>query len=215
MTLRLSRSYGRCQGAAGALPGRGEVVSLTHQGKRLPVRPVKERAAPETWLVVQATALLQSVATANYACYGRAGVPRYPYPAASKPPEGPATLCVEALLRDQAGEVTLACLDLDLVLHQQDARQAVWSGYDAARHVQVVWAWDFYRILSHAVLRGAILPKDGAPDPAWDAAVEALRAVKPGFTVEFHVRSACGDIHQAHRVERPAASWSPDKVGKP
>lgn len=190
-------------------------MSLTHQGRRLPVRPAKVGAAPETWLVVQATALLQSVATANYACYGRAGVPRYPRLATSTPPEGPATLCVEAFLRDPAGEVTLAFLDLDLVLHQQDKRQVVWSGYDPARHVQVAWAWDFYRILSHAVLRGAIPPKSGAPDPAWNAAVEALHAVKPDFTIEFHVRSACGDIHQVHRVERPAITWSPDKVGKP
>ncbi|MCZ7538331.1 MAG: hypothetical protein M5U29_00070 [Anaerolineae bacterium] len=190
-------------------------MSLTHQGKRLPVRLVKERAAPETWLVVQAAALLQSVATANYACYGRAGVPRYPRPAASTPPAGPATLCVEALLRDPAGEVTLAFLDLDLVLHQQDQRQVVWGGYDTARHVQVAWVWDFYRILSHAVLRGALPPQNSAPDAAWNAAVEALRAVRPDFTIEFHVRSACGDIHQAHRVERPAVAWSPDKAGKP
>lgn len=189
-------------------------MSLTHQGKRLPVRPIKEKATPETWLVVQATALLQSVATANYACYGRAGVPRYPRPATSEPPAGPATLCVEALLRDPTGEVTLAFLDLDLVLHQQDKHQVVWSGYDATRHVQVVWVWDFYRILSHAVLRGAV-PPQGTPDAAWNTAIEALRAVKPDFTIEFQVRSACGDIHQVHRVERPAVTWSPDKVGKP
>ena len=190
-------------------------MSLTHQGKRLPVRPAKEGATPETWLVVQATALLQSVATANYACYGRAGVPRYPRPAMSKPPEGPVTLCVEALLRDPAGEVTLACLDLDLVLQQQDPRQVVWSGYDTTHHLQVGWVWDSFRILSHAVLRGAIPPADGAPDPAWSAAAEALRAVRAGYTVEFHVRSACGDIHQVHGVERPAAPWSPDRAGKP
>ncbi|MCL4238520.1 MAG: hypothetical protein KJ047_09765 [Anaerolineae bacterium] len=190
-------------------------MSLTHQGKRLPARPIKGGAAPETWLVVQATALLQSVATANYACYGRAGVPRYPHPLTSAPPEGRATLCVEALLRDPAGEVALAFLDLDLVLHQQDKRQVVWSGYDPARHVQVAWVWDFYRILSHAVLRGAIPPQDDAPDAAWAAAVEALRAAGPDFTIEFRVRSACGDIHQAHRVERPAVAWSPDEAGRP
>ncbi len=190
-------------------------MSLGQQGKRLPRRPIEKAPGPETWLVVQATALLQSVATANYACYGRGGVPRYPRPALSKPPAGPPTLCVEALLRDPEGEVGLACLDLDLALQGQDARQLLWSGYDATHHLQVVWAWDFFRILSHALLRSRVPPPDGAPEPAWTSAIEALRAVKPGFTVEFHVRSACGDIHQAHHVERPAVTWSPDKVGKP
>jgi hypothetical protein len=190
-------------------------VSLGQQGKRLPRRPTARAPGPEAWLVVQATALLQSVATANYACYGRGGVPRYPRPTLSKPPQGPPTLCVEALLRDAAGEVTLACLDLDLALQGQDAHQILWSGYDPTRHLQVIWAWDFFRILSHALLRSRVPPPDGTADPAWAVAVEALRAVKPGFTVEFHVRSACGDIHQAHRVEHPAATWSPDKTGRP
>jgi len=185
-------------------------VSLAY--RRGPVRPPVRRTETDGWLVLQASAVLQAVAATNYACYGRTGVPRYPRPAASSAAERPATLCVEVFLRDPAGEVRLACLDLDLALHERNDRQIVWLGYDASRHLQVAWVWDFYRILSHAVLRVRIPPRQEPPDPAWVGAVEALRAAGPGYEVEFRVRSACGDIQQVHRVERPAVPWSPGQA---
>lgn len=180
--------------------------------RRGPLRPPVRRAEGDGWLVLQASAVLEAVATANYACYGRGGVPRYPRPATPPPTGQPATLCVEVLLRDAAGEVRLACLDLDLTLHDRNDRQIIWLGYDASRRLQVVWVWDFYRILSHAALRVRIPPRDEVPDAVWAGTVEAIRAAGPGYTLEFHVRSACGDIQQGHRVERPAFSWSPGKA---
>ena len=180
--------------------------------RRGPVRPPARQAETGGWLVLQASAVLDAVATTNYACYGRGGVPRYPRPATSPASEQAPTLCVEALLRDPAGEVKLACLDLDLALHERNERQIVWLGYDAPRRLQVAWVWDFYRILSHAVLRVPIPPRQEMPDPAWVGAVEALRAAGPGYELEFRVRSACGDIRQVHRIERPAVPWSPPRA---
>lgn len=180
--------------------------------RRGPVRPPARQAETGGWLVLQASAVLEAVATANYACYGRGGVPRYPRPTTPPASEQPPTLCVEALLRDPAGEVKLACLDLDLALHERNERQIVWLGYDAARRLQVAWVWDFYRILSHAVLRVRVPPRQEMPDPTWVGAVEALRAAGPGYKLEFRVRSACGDIQQVHRIERPAVPWSPPKA---
>jgi hypothetical protein len=165
------------------------------------------------WLVIQASALLESVATANYACYGRGGVPHYPagQPAApsSRPSPNGTTLCVELIVRDAQGAVRLACLDLDLKNLEHSARQIAWSGYDQARHMQVLWVWDFYRILSHVALRAAVPAQDETPDATWQGTLDAIRAVTPGDEIRIEVRSACGDIHQSHTVERQAVEWKP------
>jgi hypothetical protein len=165
------------------------------------------------WLVIQASALLESVATANYACYGRGGVPHYPagQPAApsSRPSPNGTTLCVELIVRDAQGAVRLACLDLDLKNLEHSARQIAWSGYDQARHMQVLWVWDFYRILSHVALRAAVPAQDETPDATWQGTLDAIRAVTPGDEIRIEVRSACGDIHQSHTVEHKAVDWKP------
>jgi len=173
----------------------------------------RKRTAPASpqWLVLQGSGLLEAVATTNYACYGRQGVPRYPVVQSKPASDDRATLCVEVLLRDPAGEVRLACLDLDLEAQVRNDHLVIWAGYDAGRHLQVAWVWDFYRILSHAVLRVALPADSGPPDSAWQGAVEALRAAGPDDTIECRVRSACGDIHQQHRVEHAAVVWKPEQ----
>jgi hypothetical protein len=169
-------------------------------------------AAPH-WLVIQASALLESVATANYACYGRVGVPHYPAatltPPASRPSQNGTTLCVELTVRDAQGAIRLACLDLDLKNLEHSARQVAWGGYDQARHLQVLWVWDFFRIQSHVALRAALPPKDVTPDATWQGTLDAIRAMVPGDEIRFEVRSACGDIHQSNTVEHKAVDWKP------
>ncbi len=160
------------------------------------------------WLVVQATALLQSVATSNYACYGRGGVPRYPAGQPAPSAADPAALCAELLALDADDRVTLACLDLEFSSVEQGPQRVVWGAYDAARRLQVLWVWDFYRIQSHVALR-LRLPGDHAPDAAWAAALDAVRALRPGETLALNVRSACGDIHQRHTLAGAAVEWSP------
>lgn len=159
------------------------------------------------WLVVQAAALLESVATSNYACYGRGGVPRYPVTRPVTPPAGDPVLCAELLAQDEQGNVRLACLDLEFSSAADDSRRAVWSAYDAARRLQAVWAWDFYRILSHVALRVQVPGADDTPDAPWAAALDAMRALQPGDTLALNVRSACGDIHQRHTLAQPAVEW--------
>jgi hypothetical protein len=161
------------------------------------------------WLVIQASALLESVATANYTCYGRTGVPHYPAAAPPKPSQDGTTLCVELTVSDAEGTVRLACLDMDLKNLEHSARQVAWSGYDPARHLQVLWVWDFFRIQSHVALRAAVPPKSEVLDATWQGTLDAMRAVTPGDQIRFDVRSACGDIHQVHTVEHKAAEWKP------
>ncbi len=173
--------------------------------------PTPADRKPARWLVVQASAVLESVASSNYACYGRAGVPRYPVSAPESPANGAPTLCAELLVREAAGTVRLAWLDVEFALAKQNDWQVVWSAFDPARQLQVLWVWDFYRILSHAALRLRLPRKDQAAElpEAWRGALDALRAMAPGDGIEFHVRSACGDIHQHHAVSTPAQEWEP------
>jgi hypothetical protein len=169
------------------------------------------KSALRRWWVVQATARLEAVSTGNYACYGRAGVPRYPVPRRAGNGQEPGELCVEMMVRSADGTLRLACLDLTLKQHEKSDQRVVWSGYNAAQHVQVIWVWDFYRILSYVALRVAEPPEGVAPDAAWKDAADAIRTVVPGDQITFDVRSACGDIHQAHPLTAPAKVWEPGK----
>jgi hypothetical protein len=183
------------------------------------------------WWVVQATAVLESVATTNYACYGRPGVPRYPIPRRTGNGQEPSELCVELMARGADGSLRLACLDLTLNQHDKTDQRVVWTGYHAAQHLQVIWVWDFFRIQSHVALRVAeplpfptgenLIPgpsplngeggfREGL-DAAWQDALAAIRALAVGDQISFDVRAACGDIHQGHTLASPAKIWEPGK----
>jgi hypothetical protein len=170
-----------------------------------------QTATPRRWLVVQASALLESIATGNYACYGRVGVPHYPAVRRPASDQQPGELCVEMLVRAADGTLRLACLDLTLTPHEKTDQRVIWNGYHAVQHLQVIWVWDFFRILSHVALRVAEPPPGITPDAAWQDALDAIRAVVPGDQISFDVRSACGDIHQSHALTAPAKAWEPGK----
>jgi len=166
---------------------------------------------PQRWLVVQASALLEAVSTSNYACYGRGGVPRYPIARRTGNGQDPAELCVEMRVRSADGTLRLVSLDLTLNQHEKTDQRAVWIGYVEAQRLQVIWIWDFYRILSHVALRAGEPPPGVEPDGTWKEALEAVRALAAGDTIAFDVRSACGDIHQSHTLTSPAKAWEPGK----
>ncbi len=176
--------------------------------------PVAPAPVPREWLIVQTSAVLETVATANYACYGRGGVPHYPQPRIAPDANSAPTLCIELFVRDASGAARLALLDLTLTSREpRDVppaqRIVTWTGYDAERRVQVVWQWDFYRILSHVMLRAAVPPEGVTPSAAWTGAHAAVRAMVPGDALAISVRSACGDIRQGHTLQRPAQVWTP------
>ncbi|MBN1562653.1 MAG: hypothetical protein JXA10_02360 [Anaerolineae bacterium] len=188
----------------------------------------------QRWWMIQASAPLQAVATQNYACFGRGGVPRYagqraanaPTPTPSDPVVGDsASLCVELIIRapentatttqtDEKPAIRFAKLDITLTPHEKSTARVIWSGYDPAQHVQTIWVWDFFRLLSQVVLRVADIPpdakSDAAPDPAWQNALDGLRAAAVDDVLTVNVRSVCGDIHQHHTLHTPAIRWEPE-----
>jgi hypothetical protein len=163
------------------------------------------------WWTIQASATLQTVATRNYACYGRGGVPRYPVPddTPDAPSPDPAALCVEMIVRAPDESTRLANLDVTLSPQEQSAQRVIWTGYDPAQHLQTIWVWDFYRLLSHIVLRVAAPPSDAEPDSGWQTVLDGIRAMRANDVIALDVRSACGDIHQQHTVTGSATRWKP------
>lgn len=169
-------------------------------------------ARPKRWLVVQSTALLESVATSNYACYGRQGVPRYPIPAPTQADPAQPVLCVELHISDPEGATRLALLDLELVQHEQSARRAMWQMYDAGRRMQVIWVWDFYRILSSVVIRFGLPDAGQASDALWQSVLDAARMIEVQDVITLKVRSRCGSIDQRHTITDQPHEWEPEST---
>lgn len=164
---------------------------------------------PRRWMVVQTTALLESVATGNIACYGRGGVPRYPLsPTPPEPQPEIATLCVEVHLQAPDGTTRLALLDLDFTQSEQSKERTIWSVYDAARRLQIIWIWDFYRILSHIILRIGVPQEGQTSDALWQSMLDIARAMGKGDVLTLKVQSRCGNIQQQHTLTRAPYEWS-------
>ena len=91
------------------------------------------------------------------------GVPRYPIARRTGNGQDPTELCVEMRVRSADGTLRLAILDLTLNQHEKTDQRVVWIGYIETQRLQVIWMWDFYRILSHVALRAGE-PPPGEPD---------------------------------------------------
>ncbi len=164
---------------------------------------------PRRWLVVQAHAVLESVATSNYACYGRQGVPRYPVPRTAQQQPAEPVLCVELHISAPDGSSRLALVDLELARYEQTDRYVVWQTYDAGRRLQVIWTWDFYRILSHVALRFGLPDGGQASDALWQSVLDTARAIDTGDTIALRVQSRCGSIDQRHTITERPHEWAP------
>ncbi|MBN1680314.1 MAG: hypothetical protein JW966_08470 [Anaerolineae bacterium] len=172
---------------------------------------------PRRWWMIQASAVLSSVATQNYVRFGCDGVLTYPLP-------GPAVVSpsdperIEAVLIFRAAEARslitgteteLVIPAIELKTLDCDEHQTTWGGYDRVRHLQVLWVWDFYRIQSHLALRMAKPPQTSAPEVAWQQAFDMFCALQPGDQLVFDVDAATGQIHQVHTLEAAAAAYTP------
>jgi hypothetical protein len=166
-------------------------------------------------LVSKSSAVLASVAVQNYVCYGRR--PHRPDVGLRYTANDPSPPTLEAALsvRDDEGSVRFECPAVVLRNLQTTSRQTIWSGFDRARRLQVIWVWDFFRIQSHLVLRVALadsdLPAEAVVENeiAWRDTLAAIRAITLGNSVRIDVKSECGDIHQVHAVQQPVYEWSP------
>lgn len=175
-----------------------------------PAPPAPAKPRPVThWLVVQSSEVLKLAAANNYACYGRTGVPQYA--SSDLPAREPdvATLDLTLTITASGGETRLRLPDLTLRNTETSGQRLVWSAFEPVRHLQVLWVWDYYRIMSHIVLRAQLPPANGRDLTLWDATVDAVRAIQPGDRLHLDVVSACGDFAQEHTIQAAAVAWTP------
>lgn len=164
--------------------------------------------SPRRWLVLEATALLESVAAMNLSSYGRRPA-QNGVPGAAREDAELLEIRAELGLIAADGLVRLRLPDLMLTRAQHSERQTVWTGYDAVRRLQVIWAWDFYRIQSHVVLRAGIPEETVEPEALWASAVSALRAAAVRDRIALTAQSAYGDLQQDHILTARAHEWTP------
>lgn len=204
--------------ALGAKPARRETPVVVQPASSAAPPPHKPIPRPRKWLVIGASAVLETVATENYVCYTRAAPPPRPTVITPVlPGKEPPTLQLVLVLRDTAGAPRFATEEVELKNQRRDRQQAIWNGFIADRCLQVIWVWDFYRIQSHIALRVG-LPPEGEPaesETAWRETLAALRAVQPGDRLDIDVVSACGDIHQQHTVAAAPTEWTPPEGQRP
>ncbi|NDJ78120.1 MAG: PHP domain-containing protein [Chloroflexi bacterium] len=180
-----------------------------------PVQDAKTREhqpAPEKWLVVHSTAVLAVAAATNYACFKGKGVPRYDSTEPPAPPPDDPTLTMDLAIRgpDETEEsVRLVLNGFKLRTARSEEHQHIWSGYDPERRLQILWVWDFYRVLSNVVLRVGLPPDGHTPDDTWQAAIDAIVAMQPGDRAALHVESRCGQFWQHHTLTTGMSEWRP------
>ena len=183
-----------------------------------PIRGAHERRSdgeagllPEReWLVLRTSAVLESVATENYIRNRGCARPLYPEDAGQES-DFLAALKVDLALRGTdassqnvmqgvAHELHLACRGVTLTHRESSPDQVVWRGYQRARHLQVAWIWDFYRIQSHVMLRVLLGKHHQEPDGVWAETVRALNVAKPGGSADVRGQLSGGRNSPAAHV---------------
>ncbi len=126
-----------------------EVATLPEAEVSAPEAPIS--SARPVVMALRFRAVLRTVAARNYLSYGTAGGRRYG-PHAVEAPEPETSLLGVALDWLHGEDVILSVSDVTLRQDVMDEDHVVWVGRSPAYGLQVVWAWDFFRLLSHLYL---------------------------------------------------------------
>lgn len=112
-------------------------------------------------------------------------------------------------LIDAGGNVLYTLEDLRLVKSEASPRQIVWAGFALHEGYQIGWVWDFFRVLSHVILRQRTL---GAGDEPGGLAA-ALDRVQAGDSLRLAINAA-GGFAQSHVItETFLAGWNRHRAG--
>lgn len=156
-------------------------------------------------LEIRSIAPLDIVSTENYLRYGIGG-PQHDVLRTPEIHTLPHILTAHLTIKPAAGT---ELPPLALSFHQKHHlphESTVWEAQDAERHLQIVWAWDFYRLLSHLHLQAECTPAGEAGDSVWSQCISALRRLLAGSLITLTSPLKSGDIVQHHTLDKPAQS---------
>jgi hypothetical protein len=168
--------------------------SQEHQGK--------DKESDKNYLELVTAAGLDVVGTENYLRYGVMGPLRYVTNNVQSHTI-PETLDLQLRLL-QADETAVFEITVTLQQQHHEANQrTVWAAHVAPLGMQLMWAWDFFRMLSYVQLRVE------ADDKPWvskeqQSLFEAVQKVEADWQLVFEALPKSGQIHQVHHLEKAA-----------
>ena len=121
----------------------------------------------------------------------------------------PDLLPVSLSLTGAAGACLYTLDGLHLVKSESGPRQIVWSGIALQEGIQIGWVWDFFRVLSHVILRRRDFEAGGVSR----GLVAALGGSQRGDSLWLRV-DAAGGFAQQHALTEPfLAGWASHPAG--
>jgi hypothetical protein len=109
-----------------------------------------------------------------------------------------------------AGGASLYALDgLRLVKAETGPNQIVWAGFFMDEGIQIGWVWDFFRMLSHVILRWRAA--EAGPEPG--GLKRALRGLHLGDSLDLRVDAAGGFVQPHPITETFLAGWATHRAG--
>lgn len=160
-------------------------------------------SAPMQMLEIITFASLDVVGAENFLRYGPTGPLRY----VKGIPEGhnsPQNL--HATFEIKSAWENTAVLSHQITFwrtYHLSGEKTVWASNDRALHAQMMWVWDFYRMLSYFQMR---IEQSGEASPAggdWAALLQELGEIKEEGALILRVSTKSGEILQRHILTAP------------
>ncbi len=176
-----------------------------------PATPPKPNA-PVQMLEIITFASLDVVGTENFLRYGPTGPLRYVkgIPEGHNSPQNlHATFEIKSAW-DNASAVTHQITFWRT--HHTHEEKTVWASNDRALHTQMMWVWDFYRMLSYFQMRVERPIEPTQAEDEWATLMDELYAIKDEGSLILRVNSKSGEIVQRHSLTAPKQVTITDPV---
>ncbi|MBZ0320535.1 MAG: hypothetical protein K8L91_29245 [Anaerolineae bacterium] len=168
--------------------------------------------ASEHMLEIITFASLDVVGTENFLRYGPTGPLRY----VKGIPEGhnsPQNLHASFEIKSAWENTTAVIHQITFWrTHHAPEEKTVWASNDRALHTQMMWVWDFYRMLSYFQMRVERPIESSQADGEWATLINELNAIKDEGLLILRVNTKSGEILQRHSLTSPKQITITDTV---
>lgn len=148
---------------------------------------------------VRLFAPLDTVGTENYLRYGVEG-PRHYVMGLIESVVTPEDINIqlEIVALDATVKFDMMNIQLKRLAHEPQ-HQTVWGSYNADIHAQIIWIWDFFRMLSSIQLQVQV-PSKPDVNNKWSTLADTLQNLATDDKLIIRVQNNVGTITQIHRV---------------
>lgn len=155
-------------------------------------------SAPTTQIKLFAP--LDTVGTENYLRYGLEGPRHYVMGIIeSVPTPENITIQLEVIGSDSTAKFNADDIQLKRLAHEPQ-NQTVWGIHNPSLHTQIIWIWDFFRMLSSIQL-SVETPQSPPENEQWAKLASTLQTLVPNDQLIIRVHNNVGSITQIHHVK--------------